>query len=347
MKRIALKRNTGSRAGRQAPFRVQLLAAAACAVAAALALAPARALAAVAPQAGTLTITGAVQGQEFHAYLLAEMEDDGTLANMPATDAALRDLGYSADDVSMSPAAFDSSTSADVLRTASETFSGYVASVPSAFESRDVAASGSTAYFSSLRRGLYLVVADRAEIDGITYTASPILVSVPETVQGADETHAVGSWQKDVAVAAKMAKEQKPSERFRVTKLWKDTRTARPESVRVQILDGTAVYKEVTLDASNSWSFSWEGTGDWSVRELDVPEGYTSSVARVKDSNDTTQTTAFEITNTEKAPKETPKGGVVDTSDTNSPVLMLALFAGGCALIVAGIASGRKERERS
>jgi hypothetical protein len=346
MKREVLKRNEGLEVlGRYVTLR-QLLVAVVVAVAAALALVPGVALAAVPPKTGTLTVMGAVSGQQFHAYRVAEMAEDGTLSNVPACDKALESLGYSADDPAMSPETFDSSTSADTLRTAAETLSGCVAQDPSGFSEKDVTASGTQASFSGLARGLYLVVADQITVGGITYTASPILVSVPQTVQSREAGQAVGSWQTDVSVAAKMAKEERPSDRFRVTKLWKDTRTKRPESVHIQIMDGTELYKEVTLDASNSWSFSWEGAGDWSVREVDVPEGYASSVSRIQDSNDASKTTGFEITNTEKSPKETPKEGVADMSDTNSLVLMLLLLVGGCALIAAGVAVSRKEHGR-
>ncbi|MEE6159270.1 Cna B-type domain-containing protein [Olsenella sp. YH-ols2221] len=316
----------------------------AAAMALAVALVPASAFAAQSP---SIEIQGCkAEGQEFHAYLLASMDEEGTLANEPATDEALKSLGYSSDSKAMSPETFDSATPAADLRTAAETLSGYVASAPAEFKSYDAAVKGGVARFSGLDEGLYLIVADQNTVSGITYTASPMLVTVPETVQVADGTHAVGSRNYDVTVAAKMAEQEQPTKEWRVTKLWKDDGQKRPSSVTVAILDGTSVYREVTLDASNDWTFAWEGEGDWSVRELDVPEGYASSVSKVA-ADDAETSVAFELTNTEKEEHKTPKGELADMGDTNRPALVLALLAGGAILFVAGVALQHRNGQKS
>ena len=75
---------------------------------------------------------------------------------------------------------------------------------------------------------------------------------------------------------------------YTVTKTWNDANNQdgiRPTSVSVQLLaDGTAKGDPVTLDASNSWSYTWEdldkksnGTViDYSVAEITAIDGYTT-----------------------------------------------------------------------
>ncbi|MDO4634158.1 MAG: Cna B-type domain-containing protein, partial [Eubacteriales bacterium] len=82
-----------------------------------------------------------------------------------------------------------------------------------------------------------------------------------------------------------------------IYKIWKDNNNKhgkRPEQIDAQILNGTAVYKTVHLNASNNWQYSEEGldgTANWSVKELNVPGDYESKVT--KDG-----VTTFTITNT-------------------------------------------------
>lgn len=74
-----------------------------------------------------------------------------------------------------------------------------------------------------------------------------------------------------------------------VTKVWDVTDgKATPASVSVQLMkDGKAEGSKVTLNKDNDWSYTWEEleTGhDWTVKEVNVPDGYTVSTAQeVKD----------------------------------------------------------------
>lgn len=75
-----------------------------------------------------------------------------------------------------------------------------------------------------------------------------------------------------------------------VTKVWDDAGNAdglRPDSVEVELLaDGVATGKTVTLNAENNWTFTWDNLAKkaggkdivYTVREANVPEGYTSVV---------------------------------------------------------------------
>ena len=73
-----------------------------------------------------------------------------------------------------------------------------------------------------------------------------------------------------------------------VTKVWDDAENAdglRPDSVKVELLaDGAATGKTVTLNAGNNWTHTWDNLAKkaggkdvaYTVREAEVPEGYTS-----------------------------------------------------------------------
>ena len=74
-----------------------------------------------------------------------------------------------------------------------------------------------------------------------------------------------------------------------VTKAWDDANNQdglRPESVQVQLYaDGKSYGKPVTLNADNNWYYTWTGLDEkkagtsiaYTVAEVDIPEGYTTS----------------------------------------------------------------------
>ncbi len=69
-----------------------------------------------------------------------------------------------------------------------------------------------------------------------------------------------------------------------VHKVWKDNNNAdglRPDGISVNLLRDGDVYKSVVLDDSNNWEYTWTqltSGHEWDVEEVDVPEGYVSSV---------------------------------------------------------------------
>lgn len=73
----------------------------------------------------------------------------------------------------------------------------------------------------------------------------------------------------------------------RVHKVWDDGGYAeRPDKVQVEILKDGEVYETVTLSGENNWQYSLNELPKgsvWSVREKNVPEGYTQSVTNSKD----------------------------------------------------------------
>lgn len=88
-----------------------------------------------------------------------------------------------------------------------------------------------------------------------------------------------------------------------VSKVWDDGGSEkRPESISVQLYrDGTAYNSPVILNDANGWQHTWTGLNTsyrWTVDELNVPEGYVSSVSN--------QGNAWTITNALKDPPDEP-----------------------------------------
>ncbi|MBQ6833732.1 MAG: Cna B-type domain-containing protein [Lachnospiraceae bacterium] len=95
-----------------------------------------------------------------------------------------------------------------------------------------------------------------------------------------------------------------------VKKVWAgDANPDKPDSVTVQLLQNDEFYNKIELSAENNWSFRWTELDiekDWTIVEVDVPEGYTATYKN--DGN------SWTITNTYKAPENNnqnnnPNGG--------------------------------------
>ena len=92
-----------------------------------------------------------------------------------------------------------------------------------------------------------------------------------------------------------------------VRKVWEDQdSTKRPAVVNVQLYKNLVPYGTVTLSADNNWQFTWtdlDASAEWTVDEIDVPEGYERSI-RMETSDDQAVTTC---TITNKQVTEEPK----------------------------------------
>ena len=111
-------------------------------------------------------------------------------------------------------------------------------------------------------------------------------LSVSKKVAGDVGTIAAGETEK--AVFTNTYQQEKIS--VSVTKEWDDNDNQdgiRPKSIKVQLYaDGSAIGDPITLGADSQWTYKWEGLNGkdsgnvvvYTVRELEVPDGYTSSV---------------------------------------------------------------------
>lgn len=125
---------------------------------------------------------------------------------------------------------------------------------------------GGAVRFKNLLPGLYLI-AQTGSVDGYS-TCAPFLVAVPEREND--------RWIYDIDATPKV--EVTSLSEITVKKVWNDDGKNRPQSVTVQLYDGKTVADTVNLSEENGWSYVWKNvpkSDNWSVKEIDVPEGYT------------------------------------------------------------------------
>lgn len=128
----------------------------------------------------------------------------------------------------------------------------------------------STANFTGLESGIYLVVGKEVFQDGVFYMPQVSLISLSG----------------DLSVDLKYETSVKPS-RIHVLKVWKkDNKKSRPKSIEVCLLrsDGIVVDK-VVLNSDNQWSTTWDNLSTlytYRVMETSVPSGYKESCTREK-----------------------------------------------------------------
>lgn len=177
--------------------------------------------------------------------------------------------------------------------------------------------------FEALPVGLYVVVQTKAA--GGFALCEPFLVLLPMNEDGA--------WLYDINAEPKTDITRTMD--ITVKKVWNDSPkdASRPASVKIQLLNGDTVKDTVVLNAGNNWTYTWTGlekSDRWSVREIDVPKGYTATYSN--------QQYTFTVTNTST---------LVQTGQLNWPIPVLAgcgvlLFAAGWYLVCV---KGKKERE--
>ena len=176
------------------------------------------------------------------------------------------------------------------------------------------------ASFGILDKGLYLV-AQTGSVSRFT-DFDPFFVYLPSL----DDS---SNWVYDVTAYPKMT--YTPPIDITVSKIWNDQSSAtRPSSVTVELLMNGTACDTATLSASNNWTFTWtdkDAGEQWSVREVNVPSGYTATYS--------SSGFDFTITNTYKLPQ---------TGQLNWPVPVM-IFA-GMLLVTAGImvrTAGKKD----
>lgn len=123
--------------------------------------------------------------------------------------------------------------------------------------------------FENLELGLYLVKQTN-EVKGYS-KIDPFMISIPRNVDN--------KWQYDLKAEPK-------TDIIRlmdviVEKKWDNVNGSNtPKSVVIELLKGEEVIDTITLNKENNWTYTWEQiveSDEYSVREKDVPKGYTDT----------------------------------------------------------------------
>ena len=153
------------------------------------------------------------------------------------------------------------------------------------------------------------------EKDGVSYRGTPTFVNTTKIVppvidQDKDEpTNAAANTPSTAVTEDEVVS-------VSVNKIWQDGGSdQRPSNVSVQLYrDGKAYGDAVSLSASNNWSYTWDNLDNgytWAVDEVNVPNGYTRSIAKNGD--------VWTITNAK------PLDNVPQTGDNTNTSLWIAL----------------------
>lgn len=108
-----------------------------------------------------------------------------------------------------------------------------------------------------------------------------------------------------------------------------DTASTRPSSVQAVLYRNGSSYKTVTLNASNSWTYTWEDLTDdytWEIKQAETPKGYTAKLTK--------QNQTYTFTNY--------LSDIPDTGDSAMPLLWGALALAAAAGIVLAALKLRK-----
>ena len=234
------------------------------------------------------------------------------------------------------PVSFENNT-ADSWRKLSTTLYGYVVNDPEA--EPDITASTDAEgniKLENMELGLYLVLGASFNHDRQDYVPEPFLVNLPGIMDDND------TWLFDVTSKVKYSNstDSQPVD-IEVLKVWNDNDNPdRPDGIVVQLYDGYTISETVILNKDNNWHYKWSniyGGTTWSVREVDVPEGYTVSIDK--------QGTCFVITNSKDGiPPKKPGGKLPQTGVLWWPVPML-VCAGMAIFLVGWIRRRRSQNE--
>lgn len=142
--------------------------------------------------------------------------------------------------------------------------------------------------FKDLELGLYLV-AQTNDVKGYS-KISPYLVMVPKELDN--------KWTYDISSLPKT--EIYSTIDVEVIKIWnkQNQNSKLPDAVAIELLKEEEVIDTVILNKENNWRYTWldiEKSDNYSVREINIPSGYTATYK--KDEN------TFIVTNTDKLPQ--------------------------------------------
>lgn len=175
-----------------------------------------------------------------------------------------------------------------------------------------------TAMCEELPLGLYFVK-QTGEVEGFA-PCTPFLVTVPNEKNGKYVYEVNASPKTEVARLTSIT----------IKKVWNtDASTEAADSVTVQLLKNGNVVKTAILNAQNNWQITYANMPEsdaYSVKEVDVPKGFTATVKQ--------NGYIFTVTNTST---------LIQTGQLMWPIPVLAI--GGMFLIAAGIVLLQKKRK--
>lgn len=209
------------------------------------------------------------------------------------------------DDFNSYPLTFDDKENID-WRNIATTLTGYVAA-----DGIEPTYDGKTnkdgkLSFNDTELGLYLIIGDPFDMNRTIYTPGSFMLALPDR----DEND---NWRYNIPAEVKYSsRPDSENTDIEVIKVWNDNNSSnRPDSVTIDLYDGSSLMDSVVLNKSNNWRYTWSdvyGAAQYSVKEENAPSGY---YVNIEKKNDT-----FVITNTKtdepvKKPERLPQTGML------------------------------------
>ncbi len=164
-----------------------------------------------------------------------------------------------------------SDTSAEGLSIAAATLENYAVIDNIGSDAKGIIDAEGYLVFPKLESGLYMVCGKNFYVGETVYEPSAVLVEINPSV---------GNEGIDLMVYPKVIYKilSETSRTHVLKKIWTDSGQLHP-AIQVEIYKGGVLEETVTLDDSNSWTYSWftENYAEWRVKETVVPAGYSVS----------------------------------------------------------------------
>lgn len=268
---------------------------------------------ALATEMGSIKLSYQVEGAEFALYHIGDIADNGEITL--SDDYSGYGIELESENAASTLAAYITNDDKKPLSTA-VTDKDYVAN------------------FDNLPKGIYLILGSTKIVDGVSYTALPVMVSLPFV-----DTDKNLIW--DLEVNGKYEKNPVGADtQISVLKIWKDetNQNLRPKDISIELTKDGQKYDTVTLNSDNNWKHTWknlDSSSQWLVTEKNVPVGYEVNIQR----NGNT----FIVTNTYKD-VDKPTSPVVPALPQTGQLWwpVYALTFAGMFFIIVGVIRRRK-----
>ncbi len=212
-----------------------------------------------------------------------------------------------------------------------------------AIEPQSIATSNNSGYlsFTGLTDGIYLVrqVNTDAEFEemGYKYTTDSYIIAIPSLDSEGNKVRNVICQPKGI-----LTELEKKDTSLTVYKVWKDDndkKGTRPEAIKVGLYKDGVIKETINLSAGNNWMYEWkklDTDSKWSVKEIEIPRGYTSSIIN----NDQEWT----IINTYKPPTNTK---IVKTGDNTNIIFWIGILLVSVLIIAMAIYYRFRNKKRN
>ncbi len=275
-----------------------------------------------------VTIDHPLDGVEFRLYRVADLSGDGAYVTLSGEFARFSEI-------------LTEKATTDFFSNYLSILVDYIAYYELSPDTQGMTEEGKVR-FENLTPGVYIALSDKAwsEEKEMYYIGTPMMFCAPNRLTVSTQ------WDYDLEVKGKyeLTSGDIKDTWMQVTKRWANVGEGgtHPDKVTVALLCDNQLYEKVELSEANRWTYTWTELStacNWSVTEVDVPQGYSLS-------KDTSYANQHILINTKKdplPPDNPPPPNIPGTGVLWWPVPSLVVL--GLALFLVGTLRQRREEE--